>query len=64
MLVFSLFPVDFNETARTRASPSCWIDSWSHAWSVALFAQKRAVVDCAKNLLKDVCCVVLAAKTQ
>ena len=30
VLVFSLFPVVFNGTACIRASPSCWVNSWSH----------------------------------
>ena len=30
-LAFSLFLTGFNGTARIRASPACWFDSWSHA---------------------------------
>ena len=43
-LVFSLFPVGFNGTARMRG-PSCWVNSWSHASHDKNMCDERNVVE-------------------
>ena len=48
-LVFFLFLVGFDGTARIRVSPSCWVNSWSHAKHVDTCAKHKKVRACQEH---------------
>ena len=43
VLLFALFPVDFNGTARIRAALFCWVDAWSHELHVKKSRNKNTM---------------------